>query len=338
MSSVILSLSNRMVAAHHFKIMPDKDDSSIVRTSGDREVFNLDCAGKGNISEKILQKKNPFYSAHDPGTHVDKIISAMERFMKYKNSQQSNVVVKIDSICLVMCKELAKYIKRRIAPRLVVIYRRNMLDSTVCYVRDFYGKCSNQNGYLKHISPGHDSVDAITGESSTLCFDRRRGGWKNGQDNSSSSSTKAKFRIDTFPQIIKYFAKSSPALVKQATQINSAVPHKPVISIAAEDLMAFEYQPEHLVLAKGSPSSSSSSLQEKSEKDRNFRMEISVRAWMRMLQQWGIQPDDVTVREVLKQSAPSSKILYPHSHTIYNAVEVQEEMRKMNLTSMFRAD
>ena len=67
-------------------------------------------------------------------------------------------------------------------------------------------------------------------------------------------------------------------------------------------------------------------------------MEISVRAWMRMLQQWGIQPDDVTVREVLKQSAPSSKILYPHSHTIYNAVEVQEEMRKMNLTSMFRAD
>lgn len=319
MSTVVNMIANRLLAAHGYRMMPDYEKT------GDKEVINLNCLGTAqNMPVEVLKKKNMFFRPEDEGTGIDRIISAMKRYVRFKDSNRSNIVVKFDSICLTdpAQKPLRVYLRSIFGLKTVALYRRNVLDLATCFVRDFYGKCSRHNGYVKRLSPGHDSVNATSGHSSDVCFRRRS------YHGNEKFATKAKFNIETLEPLLNFFGASKDGLLHIANGLKSWTRKegqgRPSQAVAAEDLMAFEYHPNY----GNAPHTTITS-----------NIDISIGAWTTVLREFGVaKPNKTTIRDVLCDSDPASKTLFPHSHSIFNVDEVEIELKRIGNLTYFRPE
>jgi hypothetical protein len=323
MSTVVTTMANKLLEAHGFKMM-------LHPNYGDSEVLNLNCIGTGqHMSVEIMKKKNMFYRPDEKGNSVNRIISAMRRYVAFKDIHHSNSVVKFDSVCLTgRDQQPLRDFLRSIPLRTVALYRRNVLDFATCYVRDFYGKCSHHEGQVKRISPGHDSVNATTGQPSDVCFKRRS------YHGDEKYATKAKFNIDSLEALLNYFGASERNLKRIINSIRDHNPRNPPLSVASEDLMAYEYRK-----FDGKKRGHENTMGKGDIQDISASVNISVSTWNTVLRHFGLaRPNETVIRNVLEYSKPGSKTLLPHKYSIFNVDEVEFELKRIGNITYFRSD
>ena len=209
--------------------------------------------------------------------------------------------------------------------RVVVTYRRNVLDLATCFVRDWIGcpqpryhgdKDERRTAQRSH-TLGHLSVNASTGEQSNLCFQRRH---------FPDGAIMAKYNISTLTRYILQFMNRQYKYDKAALEVGTSGRVSSLLAVAAEDLSAYEFQPINVTSL--SPSDRM--------QDSLARMNLSIHSWKTLLDQFGVQSDNNIIREVLESHGKDSRTLKPHSNSIYNADEVLEELKLNHLDHYFR--
>lgn len=310
MSTFVVATANRMIRAHNYPIFLRGG------VPGSLEVLNLNCTGEDVRLEKRLQRKNPYYNISETGNNTAKILSGVNRLIDSKIKNEGNLVVKFDYKCLSV-PEIMDGLKQY-ELRIVVTYRRNVLDLATCHVRDWSG-CPQPlyHRAQRSYTPGHLSVNASTGEQSNLCFQRR---------DFPDGAIMAKYNIRTLTRYIRQWMNTQYKYDKAALEVGTSGRVSSLLAVAAEDLSAYEFQPINVTSL--SPSDRM--------QDSLARVNLSIHSWKTLLDQFGVQSDNNIIREVLESHGKDSRTLKPHSNSIYNADEVLEELKLNHLDHYFR--
>tara|TARA_A100001015_G_C14953702_1_gene697845 strand:+ start:485 stop:1360 length:876 start_codon:yes stop_codon:yes gene_type:complete len=288
------------------------------------EVLNLNCTGdEVRLEKEVALRRNPYYNISETKNNTAKILSGMNRLIDSKIKSEGNLVVKFDPKCLNV-PEIMDGLKQY-ELRVVVTYRRNVLDLATCFVRDWIGcpqpryhgdKDERRTAQRSH-TLGHLSVNASTGGQSHLCFQRRY---------FPDGAIMAKYNISTLTRYIRQFMNRQYKYDKSALEVGISGGVSSLLAVAAEDLSAYEFQP--INVASLSPSDRM--------QDSLARMNLSIHSWKTLLDQFGVQSDNNIIREVLESHGKDSRTLKPHSKSIYNADEVLEELKLNHLDHYFR--
>lgn len=318
MSTFVVSLANRMIGAHNYPIFLRGG------RPGCMEVLHLNCTGEEVRLQNGGLYRNPYYNISETGNNTAKILSGMNRLIVNKIKNQGNLVVKFNLGCLSV-PEIMDGLKQH-ELRVVVTYRRNVLDLATCVVRDWLGCPQPHHNHGDEDvrrnrqwmwTLGHLSVNASTGDQSHLCFQRRF---------SQDEAIMAKYNISTLIRYIRRTMNRQYMHDKLALEVGASGRVSSLLAVAAEDLSAYEFQPINVTSL--SPSDRM--------QDSLARMNLSIRSWKTLLDQFGVQSDNSIIREVLESHGRDSRTLKPHSKSIYNADEVLEELKLNHLDHYFR--
>lgn len=179
-----------------------------------------------------------------------------------------------------------------------LVWRSNILDWTVCHVRDCFGAKNLRTGYP--VTPD--------GQEDTSCFKGRK---KEQGDTWRSSVTKAKLDTNMLVEFLHKEGIEHREDVLAKLQ-KAGTLHEDSFPITGEKLLDFEY------------------------KDGDIGE--SVRAWKNLLWHWDVHADPVKIRQVLKAEPAAGTLARPGSHreSIYNFEEVKELLEKNHLGRFIR--
>ena len=136
----------------------------------------------------------------------------------------------------------------------------------------------------------------------------------------------AKYNISTLIRYIRRTMNRQYMHDKLALEVGASGRVSSLLAVAAEDLSAYEFQPINVTSL--SPSDRM--------QDSLARMNLSIRSWKTLLDQFGVQSDNSIIREVLESNGRDSRTLEPHSKSIYNADKVLKELKLNHLDHYFR--
>ena len=207
------------------------------------------------------------------------------------------------------CRAVAAVLRRR--ERCSCTWRRNVLDTLVCEVRDCFahttptGKRAGAAGTLGW------PIDARTGARSSACFEQRRSKRANSSAAATTAAaamgpTKAHLNISSLD--VGLLPLDSPARLASFLRSRRLAA---TISLSTEDLSDF-------------------SLAAQSREEAQMQLRRSAAAWERALTAWGVPTNAEQLSRLLaaERDRATPHVITPHTQTISNVAEVEETLRR----------
>jgi hypothetical protein len=276
-SSVAFRTTKAMLEAHGIPIYE----------TWDSELYNLRKNPFSKQAEDLLIQEQRGVS--DP-TDDEIILKAME--LLHQEAQNENKVLLMKAPPNLQTSPVTNWLMKNANARFTHTFRANILDLTVCSVRDCFG-----GDYMKQI--GHPVFS--NGTESNLCFARR---------SYHNISTMAYLNPETIIDALKVQQKNLDDIqfALGTVQSHSSVKHTAnsttTTSLSYEALFAHVYTPDESIF------------------------QVTVQAWMDFLDPFFMHPislsppNRVIIEQVLRKSQ-DSLVLMPHAHVIYNHEDVK---------------
>lgn len=242
------------------------------------ELHNITCLGQGELlKQQYATKLMP---------KATTTVAAI-RMMAAHAKAHGNASYVIKAQLYRLKPDVIRALKREGAI-IVNMGRANILDRAVCEVRD----CMHENGRRM----GWPVFE--NGTRSKLCYVRRR----------SRSRTWAWFDMEQLTPGLNAELQQGR---QQKAFLMKNFPSSPNITVASEDLAAFQYGADgHLV---------------------------SLQAWTRVLSEWRVQVNRAAIERLLISMEGSRPPPVPHAEVIYNIAVLEEALRASQFAPLLRS-
>lgn len=260
--------------------------------------------------ELLNPAKNPFFN-HSVQKHGTAAATARALEAIHDDAKKRRSVLLFNGAPGYLSEAVAAVLRRREA-LLVHAWRRNVLDTLVCEVRDCFahttptGKRAGAAGTLGW------PVDARTGARSSACFEQRRSKRANSSAAATTAAaaamgpTKAHLNISSLD--VGLLPLDSPARLASFLRSRRLAA---TISLSTEDLSDF-------------------SLAAQSREEAQMQLRRSAAAWERALTAWGVPTNAEQLSRLLaaERDRATPHVITPHTQTISNVAEVEETLRR----------
>lgn len=258
--------------------------------------------------ELLNPTKNPFFNRSAVQKHGTTAATARALEAVHEDAQLRRSVLLFNGAPGYLSEAVASVLRRREA-LLVHAWRRNVLDTLVCEVRDCFAHTTPTGKRAGTADTLGWPVDARSGARSPACFEQRRSKRANstGASTAATGPTKARLNVSS---LISLLPLDSPARV--ANFLRSRRLAAPV-SLSTEELSDF-------------------SLAAPSREEAQARLRRSATAWERALSAWGVPTKTEQLVRLLAaerdrlQTTP--RVVTPHAQTIANVAEVAGTLRR----------
>jgi len=261
--------------------------------------------------ELLNPAKNPFFNRSAVQKHGTSAATARALEAIHDDATRRRSVLLFNGAPGYLSEAVAAVLRKRDA-RLVHAWRRNVLDTLVCEVRDCFAHTTPTG---KRAPGAADAlgwpVDARTGARSSACFEQRRSKRANSTAATTAAAvmgpTKAHLNVSSLVGLLPLDSPSRVASFLRSRRLATAV------SLSTEELSDF-------------------SLAAPSREEAQVHLRRSAAAWERALTAWGVPTNAEQLSRLLAaerdrlQATPH--VVTPHAQTIANMAEVTETLRR----------